>query len=90
MAEFEKERRAEEKGADPEREGRELQEELDGATRRTDIGAAFVWFRNAPGDRVAIICWPMRLWLRLEGLAQQLGVPRPWINRGCRVCRATA
>jgi hypothetical protein len=61
--------------ADLEKERRELQ----GAD--ADSGATFVWLCNALGDRVAMPSWPMRLRLLLEGLAQQPGVPRPWIDR---------
>ena len=83
VADREKERREpQEKVPDLEREGRELQEELDRRDEAdADIGAAFVELWNALGDRVAITFCPMRLRLTLDGLAQQLGVPRPWVDR---------
>jgi hypothetical protein len=83
VANFEKERREpQEKVVDLECEGRELQEELDrGDEAAAYIGAVFVELWNALGDRVAITFWPMRLRLTLEGLAQQLDVPRPWVTR---------
>jgi len=83
VADSAKERRElQKKIADLEREGRELQEELDRRDEAdADIGAAFVELWNTLGDRVAITFWRMRLRLTLEGLAQQLGVPRPRVDR---------
>src|SRR5262245_9199954 len=77
-----KERRElQEKVADLERDGHELQEELDRRDEADgDIGAAFVELCNALGDRVAMTFWPIRLRLMLEGVPAARS-STPWVNR---------